>query len=707
MNPRLVFFLVLLSIGAHAQNWSTFLDSSRAVDWSGAGFTIPNYATPCATQPTLTANSAGAASANTTAIQNALASCDATHNVVNLPAGTYYIAGLTFGSQGYQVLRGAGSSAPANVCAAGSTCLIITANVGCSGIQAGICMLGPSYTYGGSASAQPPSGARQCSWTSGYSQGTTSITLNSCGSGNPGANGLSVGQQIILDQANDLTDNGGIYMCDSYTSSTAGGGSCTVNDGSPTNADGRRLAISGKTYTYSQKQIAIITSVSGSGTGPYTVGIAPGVYFNNIRPSQNPGAWFPGTLVNEGIENVYLDGTSTSVSTIQVAGCYQCWVKGISSYNAARAHVFANLSSHTVVRDSYFFQSQSHSEESYTVEFESTSADLVENNIMQQLTNPIMSGNTSGSVIGYNLAIGGVYVTSNYLQSSYASHNAGNDMDLYEGNNLLNIATDDTWGASNTETYFRNFLAAWQLQSTGPHYNTQSFIARSFSRAHNLIGNVLGQPGYHNTYESYATSTTGGVNQNSLGTSIYSLGWTGVAESTAGTCATPGCDAVVRPTLMRWGNWDVVNSATQWNSTEASPAAVAYVNANFTSSYFGSLARTLPASLYYGSTPSWWPSGKNWPPIGPDVTAGNVGTCSGTYNGAQAVSSSQCTGGALSTAWASHSTSIPAQDCYLSVMGGPPDGTGSMLSFDANTCYTGSAGTNPPAAPTGLSAVVN
>jgi hypothetical protein len=67
MNPRLVFFLVLLSIGAQAQNWSTFLDSSRAVDWSGAGFTIPNYATPCATQPTLLTGS-GNASANTAAI---------------------------------------------------------------------------------------------------------------------------------------------------------------------------------------------------------------------------------------------------------------------------------------------------------------------------------------------------------------------------------------------------------------------------------------------------------------------------------------------------------------------------------------------------------------------------------------------------------------------------------------------------------------
>jgi hypothetical protein len=220
------------------------------------------------------------------------------------------------------------------------------------------------------------------------------------------------------------------------------------------------------------------------------------------------------------------------------------------------------------------------------------------------------------------------------------------------------------------------------------YLTTQSFVDRSFSRAHNLIGNVLGQPSYHDTYESYATSTSGGVNTNKLSTSIYSLGWTGAGETTSGTCTlAPNCDSVVRPTLMRWGNYDTVTAGVKWDSTEASPAAVAYVNANFSSGYFGSLAHTLPASLYYSSQPSWWPSGKAWPPIGPDVATGNLGTCSGTYSGAQGTSSSQCTGGTLTGAWAAHANSIPAQDCYLKLMGGPPDGSGSMLTFDANACY--------------------
>lgn len=744
----------------HGQAWSGFLDRSRAIDWSSAGFVIPKYTDNCATQPTLLAGS-GNASANATAIQNALKSCDATHNVVNLPAGTYYVTGITFGSQGHQVLRGAGASAPGNSCAAGSTCLILTATTGCTGLPAGICMNG-SVTYAAGAWVLPPSGEQQCSWTAGYAQGTTSITLNSCGSSSPMSNSypfipLAAGQLLILDQSNDLTDNGGLYLCDSYTSSQSGGGACTINDGSPGAPEGRQIG----GYTYSQKQVTVIQSVSGSGTGPYTVVISPGVYFNNIRSDRTPGAWWVGTLANEGLENIYIDGSAIPYFNVEIAGCYDCWVKGVASYNAPRAHVKTIYDFGTVIRDNYFFQSQSHASESYGWELDQTSGELAENNIFQQVTNPLMSINTSGSVFGYNLAVGSVYANTSYLIASFASHDAGNDMNLLEGNSILGFATDAIWGSSNTETYFRNFLTGWQRnfaiitsftgtsgtltfttanQSvyastvtlygftgantglngqtvtvlnpgnypssfqatvTGSGYSngsgyaavpayltTQSFVDRSFSRAHNLIGNVLGQPSYHDTYESYATSTSGGVNTNKLSTSIYSLGWTGAGETTSGTCTlAPNCDSVVRPTLMRWGNYDTVTAGVKWDSTEASPAAVAYVNANFSSGYFGSLAHTLPASLYYSSQPSWWPSGKAWPPIGPDVATGNLGTCSGTYSGAQGTSSSQCTGGTLTGAWAAHANSIPAQDCYLKLMGGPPDGSGSMLTFDANACY--------------------
>jgi hypothetical protein len=273
-------------------------------------------------------------------------------------------------------------------------------------------------------------------------------------------------------------------------------------------------------------------------------------------------------------------------------------------------------------------------------------------------------------------------------------------MNLFEGNNFLGIWADDAWGAASTTTHFRNMLIGWQSSSL---YSTIPFLIRSHVRAYNYIGNVLGQPGYHTQYQSYATSTTGGVGAGQENSSIYSIGW---AQTGAG-CGSPSCDSLGFTTSMRWGNWDTVNGAVQWNTTEASPAAVPYVNANFTPSYFTSLAHTLPASLYYNAQPSWWPSSKAWPPVGPDVSSGNLGVCNGgTYTGVQVTALAQCAGSTSKAAWGGFANSIPAQDCYLGVMNGPPDGSKTVLAFDANSCYASNTSTGP-ASPTGLTGTVH
>src|SRR4051794_14488440 len=85
-HARHLVLLTAFSLTASAQNPSSFLDSSRVTNWESAGFTIPNYTANCLVQPVLVADSSAAAGTNATAIQLALASCDATHNVVNIPA---------------------------------------------------------------------------------------------------------------------------------------------------------------------------------------------------------------------------------------------------------------------------------------------------------------------------------------------------------------------------------------------------------------------------------------------------------------------------------------------------------------------------------------------------------------------------------------------------------------------------------------------
>jgi hypothetical protein len=459
--------------------------------------------------------------------------------------------------------------------------------------------------------------------------------------------------------------------------------------------------------THSQQQMVLITGVTSLGGGSYTVSISPAVYFTNIRSSQSPGAWWPGFVQNDGIENLTLNYSQSTAGAnnygaVSMYNCYQCWMKGVQSIDAGRDHVFLYQSAQDVIRDSYFYQSQSHSSVSYTIEIIESSGGLVENNIMQQVTNPIIFGEASGFVLGYNFGVDDPYTAATgFLSAAYAGHNAGNEMNLWEGNNLVAIFADDAWGSSDQTSFFRNIIPGW---ASGDTHSTVPVLMRAWNRDFNVIGNILGQPSYHNNYQAYATSKTGGVNTGNESTVIYSLGY----ADTGGFCTSqePACDALTFPTMMRWGNYDVVNAATQWNATEASPGASTYVNANYTSSYFTALSQSLPSSLYYSSTPSWWPSSKAWPPIGPDVASGNVGICStgSTYAGSMATASSQCTGGSLTSAWASHVTSIPAQDCYLNTMGGPPDGSGSVLNFSANTCYHGSVGTSPtqPLSPTGL-----
>jgi parallel beta-helix repeat protein len=546
---------------------------------------------------------------------------------------------------------------------------------------------------------------------------------------------------------------------------------------------------------YSQQQEVIITGVTGTGTGPYTVTISNGVFPNNIRASQTPGAWWflptqqvshDGTenlTVVHGVSAVFLSsltgfapgnyllgatsgstayitrigqfsqsvqfaaqqggqfvvsetiqqtatrgGPPTGVSATNNANtnqggvstavaqfsCYQCWERNVRSENAGQQHAFIYQSYQSVIRDSYFFAAQAHGTQSYGLEVTASSNALIENNIFQQNTNCVLLSNSSGSVVDYNYSVFEGFQNANGTPNPFLigadAHNAGHTMNLWEGNNFSVIWSDIYWGPGSTGTLFRNMLRGWEpgkTRTTNPMRNGSKI------RVFNVVGNVLGQPLYHMHYQSNATSTTAGVNgdaTNAANVSIYSLGWSGNTGD-AGCNFPPTCDPLTTSTLMRWGNYTTVGpgdtpAQVTFDSTEASPAAVPFANANFTPAYFSSLSHALPASLYYTSRPSWWPTSKAFPPIGPDVTSGNLGTCAaGVFMGAQAITATQCASD-LTPQYAGHATSIPAQDCYLNIMGGPPDGSGNVLNFDANVCYYAAAPITPPAPPTGLTAQI-
>jgi len=144
-----------------------------------------------------------------------------------------------------------------------------------------------------------------CDWIGGYAAGSTSITIANCGSTTPKAGNISnlkVGTIINLDQADETNDTGKIWNCstENVCGSTIQGGGAR-EDGP---------CVSG-TCDRSQEQNVVVTSISGS--GPWTIGISPGLYMPNWRSGQAPQAFFAsGNVSNVGLENVSIDNSRGS-----------------------------------------------------------------------------------------------------------------------------------------------------------------------------------------------------------------------------------------------------------------------------------------------------------------------------------------------------------------------------------------------------------
>jgi len=392
------------------------------------------------------------------------------------------------------------------------------------------------------------------------------------------------------------------------------------------------------------------TAVNGS-----NVTISSPIYMPNFRSGQSPQAWTYTPLLNSGIENLSVDGTSSGgASNIILFNTWQCWIKGVRSINPLHYHATLFEAAHSAVRDSYFFLTQGAATESYGIQLQVDADTLIENNIFQQITAPVtVNGSSHGAVASYNFSINDFFNTQNFMMFAQWLHSAGIGMLLFEGNQGAGFAGDDIHGTHHFVTLFRNYYNGWE---TGKTTQTNSVYLAAYSRYFNLIGNVLGKSGYHNQYQSIAPNST---NQD---TSIYEIGYGNGSPN----------DSLVNSTVMRWGNYDTVNGSVRFVNTEVPSGLSLYSNAVPAS-------QALPASFYLSARPSWW-SSLTWPAVGPDVTGGNIANVGG------------------------HVYAIPAQLCYTNSMAGPADGTGSVLSYNASTCYGSSSA---PAAPTNLSVVVN
>ncbi len=234
---------------AHAQPWAGIVSTSRAMDWRTAGVEggIPSSRTQCGA--TITAYSGAA-----TTITNALAACGSGKYVLLGPGTFTLTGGILFDDEGVS-LRGSGAD---------STKIVFKGDVGgCHiGMNAGIKICGAASNIG------LDSPDHTATWTAGYSQGTTVITLSN-------TTGLAAGGTIYLDQLDDASDGypaaGDLYVC------STGANGCSSQGG------GDQFARDGRAQTTVHK----VSSISGS-----NVIIDPPIYLPNFRSSRTPGAWW-------------------------------------------------------------------------------------------------------------------------------------------------------------------------------------------------------------------------------------------------------------------------------------------------------------------------------------------------------------------------------------------------------------------------------
>jgi len=593
------------------------IDPSRSTDWTQAGVLggIPIRTTICATlNPGATA----------TQITEAISACPS-GQVVFLNAGTYNLsAGIVFDNKSNVTLRGAGPD---------QTFLIFTGGDHCAGLGGDVCFKSgdPNDGFDGPSNIG--------TWTAGYSVGTTSITLGSITRGS--IDHLQVGSVIFLDQLDDTSDPGDVYVCQTPNV-------CSMQAGSKNGRASR-----------GQQEPQVVTSISGS--GPWTVGISPGVRMPNISSGKSPEVWWLNGLPvqNDGVENLSMDHTGTGAAiaagTFMING-YNNWLKNVRDLNSHHKHVWLYQSIHITIRDSYFYGSSEATSESYGVDTYNGADNLVENNIFQHIAAPMMNEGCIGCVGAYNFAFDDWYTADGespeWQQASSYHHSVGDAFILWEGNDGIGLTADDIHGTSNFITAFRNFWNGRDPAGGGTKTSqTSPIILNAYNRYYNLIGNVLGTVGYHTQYQAAPSSATDAGNEITADRSIYgNLGYSG----DQGTYASPiDNDMLVLSTLMRWGNYDTVSVLAQFNPSEVPSDLLRFSNRVPPD-------QRLPPSLYLSSQPSWW-GAMPWPAIGPDVTGGEALT--------------------------GHVYRNPAHVCYDIT---PKDSNGILL-FHADACYAGPA----------------
>jgi hypothetical protein len=159
-------------------------------------------------------------------------------------------------------------------------------------------------------------------------------------------------------------------------------------------------------------------------------------------------------------------------------------------------------------------------------------------------------------------------------------------MNLWEGNHGEKALADWTHGSSSHNTLLRNRLRGYDPGGT---WDQCAVHISYYNRKCNVLGNILGTPGYHAIYER----CNGEPDHPWADRAIYRLGY-----SFDKRWDPPPYDDLATMDLLRHGNWDAASQSVKWDPNIAD--------------------HNLPPSLYLAAKPSWF-GDLPWPAFGPDA----------------------------------------------------------------------------------------
>jgi hypothetical protein len=632
MKPVLLILALWLFLASPSstfgQSWSGVLSSNRAINWTGAGLpaTFPDGETttnpwtpPTRTQCGSTLTPSGGS--DTSAINAALAACTPGHYVL-LGSGNFSITGNGSCSSGTTecinmytkngvTLRGSGAQA---------TKLVFT--------QESLIQWGLAWSTG------------TCTWASGFSSGTTSITVTGC-------NQQPVANQIITLSACDSgysgsncetgtsADPGNLYICGDNTACVYSG----EGTGGPQNH---------------QAQNVLVSSVTGTCSSSCTIVFSPGIYMANFASLNSPFVTWTttssgGPAANPngiGLEDLTVDMTGDTVSdtAVQFVEAYASWIKGVRIVGQGpNTSLRISGTKNSLFLNNYIYPYGLTDGAVITMVLQGAdSDDLNMNNIYEGGIGIEFTGSDEGNVTAYNFFTN---AHSGYYDNGFFEHVAGSAFDLKEANETGNIEEDATHGTHTLNTFFRNYISGWDPPLVT--VNARGLLFDSFARFDNAVGNIMGTSGILTNYLSTPSNVE----------SAYEFG------IGAGLTLFVN-DPMVGASRMLWGNCDVVNNACRHQSSEV-PTSItpnSYCTASATpySCCTGSGTGTCSATTWQNSVPS-----NNNLPCSFFLSTYTSTTCTPTYSGGTGLSFWK-----VVTAW----TTFPTTPSSTSIPAFPPAG---------------------------------